>query len=119
MAGASANRTGIRGAIAVAVLAWLTRTMIYGGSIACSGLTAGTELHTTVLPFILRGVNLLGIDSAACAMPLRETVWRRLATDMKANIGKLQVHHIGLDGLDTAFATLLKGAAVGRFVVHL
>ena len=44
-------------------LAWLTRTMMYGGTIASSGLTGGTELHTTVMPFILRGVKLLGIDS--------------------------------------------------------
>lgn len=101
------------------VLAWLTRTMLYGGSIANSGLTGGTDLHTTVLPFILRGVNLLGIDSALCTMPVREIIWKRLATDMKANIGKLQVQHIGLDGLADAFAILLKGGAVGRFVVRL
>lgn len=101
------------------VLAWLTRTMQYGGSIASSGLTAGTDLHTTVLPFILRGVNLLGIDSALCAMPVREIVWRRLATDMKAHLGKLHVEVIGLDGLDQAFGTLLQGGAVGRFVVKL
>src|SRR5881396_2349802 len=65
------------------ILAWLTRTMMYGGAIASSGLTGGTELHTTVLPFILRGIKLLGIDSAMCPMPVRLEVWRRLATDMK------------------------------------
>jgi acrylyl-CoA reductase (NADPH) len=101
------------------VLAWLTRTMLYGGSIACSGLTAGTELHTTVLPFILRSVNLLGIDSALCTMPVREVVWKRLATDMKGHVGRLHVQQIGFDGLDQAFATLLKGGAVGRYVVRL
>src|SRR5207244_7359083 len=63
-------------------LAWLTRTMMYGGAIACSGLTGGTELHTTVLPFILRGVRLLGIDSAMCPMPVRQTVSQRLAEDL-------------------------------------
>ena len=64
-------------------LAWLTRTMMYRGSIAASGLTGGIELHTTVVPFILRGVKLLGIDSVMCPMDLRREVWRRLATDMK------------------------------------
>jgi len=64
-------------------LAWLTRTMIYGGCIASSGLTGGTDLHTTVLPFILRGVKLLGIDSVMCPMATRLQVWQRLASDLK------------------------------------
>jgi acrylyl-CoA reductase (NADPH) len=100
-------------------LAWLTRTMMYGGAIACSGLTGGTELHTTVLPFILRGAKLLGIDSAMCPMDLRREVWRRLATDMKPAALKTMTREIGLDGLPAAFATLLNGAARGRFVVKL
>ena len=50
--------------------------MKYGGSIASSGLTAGVTLETTVLPFILRGVNLLGIDSVQCQMDRRREVWR-------------------------------------------
>ena len=52
-------------------LAWLTRTMMYNGCIASSGLTGGTDLQTTVLPFILRGVKLLGIDSVMCPMATR------------------------------------------------
>jgi acrylyl-CoA reductase (NADPH) len=100
-------------------LAWLTRTMMYGGCIASSGLTGGTELHTTVLPFILRGVKLLGIDSAMCVMPARLEVWRRLATDLRpANLDDVR-QEIGLDGLPHAFATLLKGEARGRYVVKL
>ena len=67
-----------------ATLAWLTRTMMPNGCIASSGLTGGTELQTTVLPFILRGVKLLGIDSVMCPMPTRLEVWRRLATDLEA-----------------------------------
>jgi acrylyl-CoA reductase (NADPH) len=63
-------------------LAWLTRTMMYRGSIAASGLTGGIEVHTTVVPFILRGVKLLGIDSVMCPMDLRREVWHRLAADM-------------------------------------
>ena len=65
------------------VLAWLTRTMMYGGCIANSGLTGGTELKMTVLPFILRGVKLLGIDSVMCPAATRLEVWRRLAGDLK------------------------------------
>jgi acrylyl-CoA reductase (NADPH) len=100
------------------VLGWLTRTMKYGGSIANSGLTAGTDLHTTVLPFILRSVNLLGIDSAMCGMGERLDVWRRLASDMKpAGLDQL-ARVIRLEELPEAFSTLLAGGARGRFVVR-
>jgi acrylyl-CoA reductase (NADPH) len=98
-------------------LAWLIRTMMYGGSIAASGLTGGIEVHTTVIPFILRAVKWLGIDSVMCPMALRREVWHRLATDMKpASLGT-SAREIGLPDLPDAFATLLKGAARGRFVV--
>jgi NADPH2:quinone reductase len=101
------------------LLAWLTRTMNYWGSIASTGLTGGIELKTTVIPFLLRGINLLGIDSVQCPMDLRREVWRRLATDMKpAAIGGI-AQEIGLDGLPDAFATLKAGNATGRFVVRL
>ena len=108
------------GAVDVAggeTLAWLTRTMMYGGCIASSGLTGGTDLHTTVLPFILRGVKLLGIDSAMCPMPTRLEVWRRIATDLAPKQLRTTTTTIGLDDLPGAFATLLSGAARGRYVV--
>ena len=101
------------------ILAWLTRTMKAGGCIASSGLTAGVELQTTVLPFILRGVKLLGIDSVMCPMERRLEVWRRLASDMKSTHTDLIVREISLDDLPDAFATLLEGAARGRFVVRI
>ena len=101
------------------VLAWLTRSMSYGGCIASSGLTGGTELHTTVMPFILRGVKLLGIDSVACPMETRIEVWRRLATDLRPQRLGSMAQEISLDGLPAAFATVLKGEARGRFVVGL
>jgi acrylyl-CoA reductase (NADPH) len=100
-------------------LAWLTRTMMYGGCIASSGLTGGTDLHTTVLPFILRGTKLLGIDSVMCPAARREEVWRRVATDLKPDGLRTIAREIGLDELPGAFATLLKGGARGRFVVRL
>ena len=57
--------------------------MRYGGSVALSGLTGGAELHTTVYPFILRGVNVLGIDAVHLPRDEREAVWRRVATDLR------------------------------------
>jgi NADPH2:quinone reductase len=101
------------------LLAWLTRTMNYGASIASSGLTGGVDLHTTVLPFILRGVNLLGVDSAMCPMPVREKVWQRLATSMKSESLKLMARTVKLDGLPDVFSEVLKGRARGRTVVAL
>ena len=102
-----------------AILAWLTRTMRHGGCIASSGLTAGVELHTTVLPFILRGVKLLGVDSAMCAMDRRLAAWGRLASDLKPAHIRAIVREITLDDLPDAFSTLLKGEARGRFVVRI
>ena len=101
------------------ILAWLTKTMAYGASIANSGLTGGIEVHTTVIPFILRGVNLLGIDSVMCPMPMRLEVWRRLASDMKPKTLSAIAHEIPLSRLDHAFLTLVTGAAKGRFVVNV
>ncbi len=100
-------------------LAWLTRTMMPNGCIASSGLTGGTELHTTVMPFILRGVKLLGIDSVACPMPTRLEVWRRLATDLKPAQLVATAREITMADLPSAFDALLKGQARGRSVVKL
>jgi len=101
------------------LLAWLTRTMMYGGCIASSGLTGGTDLKTTVLPFILRGVKLLGIDSVMCPAASRLQVWQRLADDLKPAHLAASTRAISLDELPEAFATLLGGQARGRFVVDL
>jgi acrylyl-CoA reductase (NADPH) len=111
--------SGAVDAVGGETLAWLTRTMTYGGTIASSGLTGGTELKTTVLPFIIRGVKLLGIDSVMCPMPKRRDVWHRLATDLRPKNLRAVAHEIGLQDLPDAFATLLKGEAVGRYVVKL
>jgi NADPH2:quinone reductase len=101
------------------LLAWLTRTMAYRGSIASTGLTGGVELKTTVIPFLLRGINLLGIDSVQCPMDIRLAVWRRLASRLKPPGLLSMVTEIGLDDLPSAFATLRAGNARGRFVVRL
>ena len=100
-------------------LAWLTRTMQYGGTIANSGLTGGTDLKTTVLPFILRSVKLLGIDSVMCQPETRLDVWRRLAADLRPAHLSSATRTLELHQLPDAFATLLGGQARGRFVVDL
>jgi NADPH2:quinone reductase len=115
----AARWAGAIDAVGGDMLAWLTRTTNYWGGIASTGLTGGVELRTTVMPFILRGVSLIGIDSAMCPMPVRAEVWRRLATDMKPADLNAIAHEITLDGLAAAFETLLAGKARGRFVVNL
>src|SRR5690625_4538498 len=101
-------------------LASLLSQIKYGGSVAASGLTAGTQLPTTVFPFILRGVNLLGIDSVQCPMTTRLQVWNRLATDFKpANLHDFIQQEITLEQIPDVLPTLLKGQARGRTIVKL
>jgi acrylyl-CoA reductase (NADPH) len=114
-----ARWSGAVDAVGGDMLAWLTRTTDAWGCIASTGLTGGVELHTTVMPFILRGVALIGIDSVSCPMGIRTEVWRRLATDMKPKNLAAIAKEISLDGLPDAFATLLAGKARGRFVVNV
>lgn len=100
-------------------LAWLTRTMQPHGLIASFGNAGGIELKTTVLPFILRGVRLIGVDSAATPMPLRRRVWARLADDLKPrHLGEI-AHEIGLADLPDYFRRMLKGEIRGRAVVRM
>jgi len=101
------------------VLAWMASTMMQGGTIASIGLAASMNLHTTVAPFILRGVSLLGIDSGATPMPLRQEVWTRLADAMRPAHLKELTRTIPFDALPQAFEGLLKGAGKGRIVVDL
>ncbi|HKV86891.1 MAG TPA: oxidoreductase [Candidatus Dormibacteraeota bacterium] len=101
------------------VLAWMASTMMTGGTIAAIGLAASMSLNTTVAPFILRGVSLLGIDSGTTPMPLRREVWRRLATDMRPAHLEEMTRTIAFDDLPTVFEGFLKGAARGRVVVDL
>jgi putative YhdH/YhfP family quinone oxidoreductase len=100
-------------------LAWLTRVMQQRGLIAAYGNASGTDLLTTVFPFILRGVALVGIDSAATAMPQRLRVWQRLATDLKPRDLASMCHEIGLDQVVETCAALVEGRHSGRSVVRL
>jgi acrylyl-CoA reductase (NADPH) len=101
------------------VLAWMASTMMPAGTIAAIGLAASMTLNTTVAPFILRGVSLLGIDSGTTPMSLRREVWRRLASDMKPAHLKEITRTIAFDDLPRAFDGLLQGAAKGRIVVDM
>lgn len=99
-------------------LSWLTRTMQQNGSIACFGNAGGLELHTSVFPFILRGVKLLGVDSSATGMPLRKLLWQRLAGDLRIDSFEKIAHRIALDDLPQVCATMIAGGAHGRSVVE-
>ncbi len=102
------------------MLTWLTRTMDFWGSIASIGLAGGHELNTTVMPFILRGVNLLGINSSATLRETRLEVWRRIASDLKPrHFDLLVTRSITLDDLPGAFGDYLEGRVTGRTVVSI
>jgi len=101
-------------------LAWLTRTVKPGGNIASIGLAGGSELHTSVMPFIIRGVNLLGINSAGCPMLLRQAVWKRLAGDFRPqHLEKIVSGVLSLEELADFFPQMLQGKTQGRWVVKL
>ena len=101
-------------------LAWLTRTMKYGGNIASIGLAASHELKTTVLPFILRGVCLLGINSVDTPRDLRLQVWRRIGTDLKPkHLDVIASRTITFNELPGAFQAYIDGTVTGRTVVEI
>jgi acrylyl-CoA reductase (NADPH) len=91
----------------------------YGGAVAACGLAAGMDLPSSVAPFILRGVCLLGIDSVMCPIALRKGAWVRLASDLdRAKLTEI-THEIGLDGVIEAGAKILAGQVRGRIVVKI
>ncbi len=100
-------------------LGWLTRTMHTHGLIASFGNAGGIELKTTVLPFILRGVRLIGVDSGFTAMPMRRKVWARLASDLKPRHLDTIAQTISLEDLPVQFDRMIKGQVRGRAVVQL
>ncbi|MEJ2641383.1 MAG: zinc-binding dehydrogenase, partial [Desulfosarcinaceae bacterium] len=89
------------------------------GTVVCCGNVASAELHLTVYPFILRGVRLIGIDSATTGMDLRRQVWDRLADDWRPAMLTDLAAEIGLEELDDNIERILKGQQVGRKVVRL
>ena len=90
------------------------------GNIAACGLAGGITLSTTVMPFIIRGISLIGIDSPQCPYPIREQIWPRLAGEWKpANLDLIRNRVVGLDDLGDIFDGMLEGNSLGRIVVEL
>ncbi len=101
-------------------LAWLTRTTRPWGNIASIGLAQSHELNTTVMPFILRGVSVLGIHSVECPRRWREEIWKHLATDLKpASFERLVAREVSLDQVPAACEDLIAGTVTGRTLVHV
>ncbi|MBT2758685.1 acryloyl-CoA reductase [Mesobacillus foraminis] len=101
-------------------LASILSKLDYNGSVAVSGLTGGTDVPATVFPFILRGINLLGIDSVYCPMKTRKILWDRMGSDLKpaALINSIK-QEVTLDSLPDALSSILKGQMRGRTVVKI
>ncbi len=102
------------------VLTWLTRTVDFWGNIASIGLASGAGLSTTVMPFILRGVALLGINSSATRREWRLAVWQRIATDLRPrHLGRIVTRTIDFAELPAAFPAYLAAGVTGRTVVRI
>jgi putative YhdH/YhfP family quinone oxidoreductase len=101
------------------ILAWLLASSKIAGTVAAVGLAADMKLNTTVAPFILRGVSLLGTDSANTPMDLRQTLWNKLAVAWRPDRVHDMVRTIDFDELPHNFDAYLKGMARGRTVVRI
>jgi len=103
-----------------AQLAWITRTLQQHGLVAAWGNAGGIDFTTTVLPFILRGVNLLGINSSATLRDMRLVVWNRIATDLKPrHLERIATRTIAFDDLPGSFDAYLQGTVTGRAVIKI
>lgn len=103
-----------------ATLAWLTRTVKPWGNIASIGLVDDFKLNTTVMPFILRGVSLLGINSIEMPNAMRNEIWKRMGEDLKANhLDKIVTNEVALADLPATFARYLDGTNIGRTIVRV
>jgi putative YhdH/YhfP family quinone oxidoreductase len=100
-----------------APLANILKAVRYGGSVAACGLVASPTLETTVYPFILRGVNLLGIDSVSVPIERRRKIWGLLATGWQLPVMEHISREVALDALDREIDRILQGRQVGRVVI--
>jgi acrylyl-CoA reductase (NADPH) len=102
------------------LLSWLLRSTRMQGGVAAVGLAGGAELNVSVMPFILRGVNLLGINSAATPRDMRLAIWRRIAGDLAPrHLEDIVTRTVPLSGLAQAFGSILAGTNAGRTLVHI
>ncbi len=98
----------------------LSRVIKPWGNIASCGLAGGTGLQTTVMPFIIRGISLIGINSAGCPYEIREMLWQRLAQDWKPpQMNDIIQSEVSLDELPDRFEPMLAGRSLGRTVVNV
>jgi len=108
--------------VGAATLPYVLRTLRPGAAVASSGTAGGAGLRTTVLPFFLRGVSLLGMDSANMTIGERRALWARIATDLRPaglDDGRLGITEVDLDRLEPALDAILAGRARGRWVVRV
>jgi putative YhdH/YhfP family quinone oxidoreductase len=115
----SARWAGAVDGVGGATLPYVLRTLRQGAAVASSGNAGGFALNTTVLPFILRGVALLGMDSSAVPIDERRALWGRLAGELRPNALGEGVTEVTLDTLEPALDGILAGAARGRWVVRI
>jgi NADPH2:quinone reductase len=110
---------GVIDTVGGGMLSGLTRSVKPWGNIASIGLAGGHDLNTTVMPFIIRGVSLLGVDSVECPHELRSEVWQRLATDLHPrHLDEIVDRTISMEQLPEAFEQLLEGKVRGRVLVR-
>ena len=95
------------------------KSLKYGGSVAACGLVQSPMFQASVLPFILRGVNLLGVDSVELPLATKVRVWNRLGSEWHLDNLDAMVKEIGFEELPTSLAQVLKGQAQGRFLLNL
>lgn len=100
-------------------LASVLKSVQHGGSVACCGLVESPTLNTSVFPFILRHVNLLGVDSVELPIASKTAIWQRLATDMKPAQLLLLANTIGMEQVADFFGRFLRGGITGRVVVRI
>jgi putative YhdH/YhfP family quinone oxidoreductase len=105
--------------VGAATLPYILRTLKWGGAVAASGNTGGAQLSTSVFPFILRSVSLLGIDSAQVPIDERRRLWDRIAQDLRPRGLDQAITEVTLDGLESALDAILAGRARGRWIVRL
>ncbi|MBU0479487.1 MAG: YhdH/YhfP family quinone oxidoreductase [Proteobacteria bacterium] len=111
--------SGVVDTVGGELLSTALRSVRYGGVVTCCGNVAGPEFSANVFPFILRGISLLGIDSAECPMALRKEIWQKIGSDWK--LGNLEsiCREVDLDGLDDEINRIMKGGIQGRVVVRI
>lgn len=116
---ASETWAGCVDAVGGAMLAEVLKRMRYGASVAAVGLAGGAKLEATVIPFLLRGVNLLGIDSVMKPKPARIEAWKRIASDLPMDKLEAMVESAKLEDLPALGKAILKGEVKGRVVVDI